>query len=198
MDDPRVETVRRTPLRSFLPFVLVPLAVLAGAGILGHLTSHQHPWRQKLEALRADAGTDTPLGESLLMSDVMVVRNDLLASMKRRQPRSLSPAQERLLTDCLQGPTDERSQSEALDALILAQRAGVLTPKQSQNALEECLTLLSRKPPYMVRLEGARFLSHSKSPKRIPSLRLLLNDPDPKIRAAAEQGLAQLNYTAPS
>lgn len=130
------------------------------------------------------------------MADVLILRNDLLRSIGRRQPMRLSPAQERLLIDCLKGPVDERSQSEALDVLTLAQRARVLSPTQVDNAIDACLTILSRTPPPMVRLEGARFLWHSKTPRGIAALRLLLNDPAPKIRDAAKQGLAEISQTA--
>ena len=105
---------------------------------------------------------------------------------------TLSPAQDRLLITCLNGPVDESSQSEALDALALAQRAGFLTLPQVQTAEETCLSVLSRMPPPMVRLEGARFLAHKKDPKSIAALRRLLNDPVPKIRDSAKLGLTEI------
>lgn len=127
------------------------------------------------------------------MGDMIIVRNDILRSMERRQPMRLSPAKERLLIDCLRGPGDELSQSEALDALMLAQQAGYLSPPQVQEADEACLSLLRRMPPPMVRLEGARFLSHKKDSRSIAALRLLLNDPNPKIQDAAKQGLTEIH-----
>jgi len=53
------------------------------------------------------------------------------------------------------------------------------------------VSVLARTPPPMVRLEGARFLSHSKDSKGIGALRLLRNDPAPKIREAALYSLAE-------
>ena len=186
-DHSQAGSVPRTPFRRFWLFALVPAAVLVWGGFGLQLPSPQNPWRQRLAAFRAEAGADPPVGYSLFMSDVMIVRNSILRSMTRHEPIRLSAAQDRLLSDCLNGPVDERSQSEALDVLLLAQRAGGLSPAEARIAEEECVNVLSRTPAPMVRLEGARFLAHSKSPRAIAALRRLQNDPISKIRDAANQ-----------
>lgn len=103
----------------------------------------------------------------------------------------LSPAQARQAIACLNGPVDELSQSEALDVLAMAQRSGSLPSAQTREATEVCVSVLSRTPPPLVRLEGARFLSHSRNPAGIGALRRLLDDPVPKIREAATRSLAE-------
>lgn len=105
---------------------------------------------------------------------------------------NFTPAQERLVFDCLHGPEDERSQSEALDVLKLAARAGFLTAAQTHEANEACFSVLSRTPQPMVRLQAARFLNYSKDPRRIAALRILRHDPDPKIQASAKKGLGAI------
>ncbi len=191
MDDPKVESVPREPPRRFWPFAIVLLAALAWAGLTAPNAPLHPRWQQSLDAFR-DAGSEgAGTGHNPQMADMMILRNDFRLSIARRQRMRLSPSQARRLIACLNGPVDELSQSEALDALTLAQRAGFLSPAQAHEAVGTCLAVLSRTPPPMVRLEGARFLSHSKDPRGIAALRLLLNDPIPKIRDAAKQSLAK-------
>ncbi len=120
---------------------------------------------------------------------MIVLKNSVQRAIVRGQPRHLSPTQARQAIACLNGPVDELSQSEALDVLGLARRTGFLSSDQTQAATAACVSILSRTPPPMVRLEGARFLSHSKDAESTGALRLLLNDPAPNIREAAMQGL---------
>lgn len=178
------------PARRFWSLALVPLAGLVGIALLAHHSPHPNRLQQSLDSFRDEKGP--LLSVSPYMSDLIILRNDLLSSIGRQQPMNFTLAQERLVFDCLHGPVDERSQSEALDVLKLAIRAGFLTAPQTHEANEACFSILSRTPPPMVRLEAARFLDYSKDPRRIAALDILQNDPDPKIQTAAEKGLAAI------
>jgi hypothetical protein len=178
------------PARRFWLLALVPLSALAGIALLAHHSPHPNRLQQSLDSFQDDGAA--PIGVSPHMADLIILRNDLLGSTRQQQPRKLSPAQDRLVIDCLQGPVDESSQSEALDVLKLAARAGFLTPSQTHEANEECFSILRRTPPPMVRLEAARFLGYSKDPRRIAALDILRNDPDPKIQGAAKKGLTKI------
>ena len=191
-DDFRPVCLPRPPQRHLRLLVVVPVVVLAWVAFTMYHNPQENRWQQKLDAFRAGENATSVLGWSPHMSDVMIVRDKVLHSMIARRPWKLSSAQEDLLIGCLNGATDERSQSEALDAYSLAARAGYLSPAQADRAIMACLKLLDRMPPPMVRLEGARFLGSAKASRGIPALQRLQSDPLPKVRVAARQGLAQI------
>ena len=189
MNDSKVESVPST--RRLWPFAAVLLVALTWGGFVAYHAPHQPPWQKRLDDFRASGAEGMGEEPNRQMSDMMLIRNGLLRSITRRQPVYLSPAQARQALACLNGPGDELSRSEALDVLNMARQAGSLSPAQTQEATEVCVSVLDRTPPPMVRLEGARFLSHSKYPAGVGALRILLNDPVPKIRDAAIRSLAE-------
>ncbi len=189
MSDPKVESIPST--RRFWPFAAVLLVALGWGGLAAYHAPHQPPWQKKLDEFRASGTEGVDEKPNRHMSDMIILKNSLQRSIMQGKPTRLSPTQVHQAIACLNGPVEELSQSEALDVLTMARRSGSLSSAQTREATEVCLSVLSRIPPPLVRLEGARFLSHSKDPADIGALRHLLDDPNPKIRDAATRGLAE-------
>ena len=189
MNDPKVEAIPSS--RRLWPFAAVLLIALAWGGLAAYHAPQRPPWQKSLDKFRASGDGGTGEEPNTRMSDMIILKNSVQRSIMRGQPMRFSPVQTRQAIACLNGPVDELSQSEALDVLTMARRSGFLSPAQIREVTEVCVSVLARTPPPMVRLEGARFLSHSKDPKGIGALRLLRNDPAPKIREAALYSLAE-------
>ncbi len=171
-----------TPHRAWL----LALPVLVGLIWLGVLAVHApHGLSQTLKELRGEPPADA--GSNPAMADALDIRRGLILHPGER----LSPAQSRRLVRIIGAPVNEQSQSEALDVLGLAQRAHALSPSQSQAAQAATLSVLQTSPGPMVRLESARFLGHIGGAASVPALTVLLDDPDPKVQAAARQALTR-------
>ena len=189
MNDPKVEAIPSR--RRLWPFAAVLLIVLAWGGYAAYHAPQRPPWQEGLDKFRASGDGGTGEEPNTRMSDMIILKNSVQRPIMRGQPMRFSLAQSRQAIACLNGPIDELSQSEALDVLTMARRSGFLSAAQTHEATQVCVSVLARTPPPMVRLEGARFLSHSKDSKGIGALRLLRNDPVPKIRKAALDSLAE-------
>ena len=178
------ETDAPAPRRSLRTLAILSLAALLLAAALAlHKAPRPEVWRQSLESFRGDEGLE--LKVSPHMNAILILRNDLRQALAAHQPCAISPSQNLLLLDSLNGPADDLLQSEALDVLGLAARAHALSPMQSRAAVTSALAILSGTPGPMVRLEGARFLSHTGDARGLPTLGRLAQDPSPRIREAA-------------
>ncbi len=167
--------------RRFRLLLLPAIALLGGAALF---LSHRPHLQQTLREFRGEtAAADS--GPNYGVNDALIIRRGLL-----QHPHSPLPAaQVAQLNALVVRPTEEQSQSEALDVLGLAQRAHALSAAQAQDAQTATLLALSRNPAPMVRLEGARLLGHLGLSGSTPALTLLQQDADPKIRQAAGEAL---------
>jgi hypothetical protein len=166
-------------------WLLLPvLAALAWAGLTA--TLHPHAWQQGLQKLRGEAQADP--GPNRSMDTSLTIRRLILL----HQVTKLSAGQSAALIGLVASPRDDRSQSEALDVLGLAQRANALPAAQAQKALAATLLVLGGSPGPMVRLESARLLGHLGNPSSIPALLALQRDSDPKVQSAASDALARV------
>ncbi len=171
-----------SPARRRLPLLGLPvLAVLVWIA-----AAHSPPGIQAVEELRGNVPTDTSANQP--MAEALLIRRDLLM----HPGVTLSLTQGRRLVGFVGSPINEESQSEALDVLGLALRAGALSAPQARDANTAALEVLRGSPAPMVRLESARLLGHLKTLADAPVLAALQHDSDPKVRQAAEEGLNRL------
>ncbi len=167
--------------RRRLPLLALPVLAAVVWGINAH---SPHGVKQAIKDFRDDAPADP--GPNRPMADALLIRRDLL----RHPGVTLSSAQGRRLVELVGSPRNDQSQSEALDVLGLAQRARALSAVQAQDAETAALGVLRGSPGPMVRLESARLLGHLGNPAGAGALAALQQDPDPKVRQAAAEALA--------
>ncbi len=170
--------------RKFRLIALPLLLALVWAGLA--FSHHPHGLQQSLREFRGESSAEP--GPNRSMDSSLAVRRFLLT---RPLPK-LSSSQSAALVASVAGPSDDQSQSEALDVLSLAQRAHALSVGQSRQARLAALLVLQHSPGPMVRLESARLLGHLGDRGGIPALLALQQDADPKVRDAAGQALTRV------